>query len=231
MVTILLAAAMLGPAWADGDEAIPRAMAKGGYPWYDAPRDAAKPITPPPPPRMPTVRTGWSAFNFSWVDIGQLFIFLVMAGALIALIAYLAKTWQRYLEGLEPNVRPGKAPASASGRSAALPAGLRVETDDPWAEAKARRDRGDLSGAIVCLFVYLLITLDQRGLIRLTPGRTGRQLVRSIGADEIRGLADPTLRLFEAAYYGRRAPDPAAFAQAWGRAEDLRGRLSTEAQR
>lgn len=229
--TLLHALTLAGLVPTDGKDDVARSLAKGGFPWYDAARDQAKPLTPPPPLDVPSVRTGWSEFDFSWLAFGQLLVFVLLSAALVALIVFLVKTWNRYLGSLEPNAKPRKAPGTAS-RSAVLPAGLRVETDDPWAEAKARRDQGDLSGAIVCLFVANLLALADRGLIRLAPGRTGRQLVRSIHADDLRGLAEPTLRLFEAAYYGRKPPDPTAFANAWGRAEDLRGRLAaTEAGR
>jgi hypothetical protein len=210
-------------------QAVRSALERGGYPWYDAPNDAARPITPIElPDAPPKTREGWSGFQFGAGDLGQLIVFVFMAVGLIALFVYLARTWQRYLERLEGTRNPRHPPGSAS-RVASLPAGLGVETDDPWNEARRRRDGGDLTGAIICLFVHILIILDRRGKLRLAPGRTGRQLVRSIGAEEIRRRVEPTLRLFEAAYYGHRAPTPEAFAEAWAQAELVERLVAREA--
>ena len=76
--------------------------------------------------------------------------------------------------------------------SAELPEGIRPRSDDPWAEALRRRAAGDFAGAVVCLFAHQLLSLDQLGLIRLAPGRTGvstftglrdRELARLAGRD------------------------------------------------
>ena len=64
-------------------------------------------------------------------------------------------------------------------------------------------------------------------LIRLAPGRTGRQLVRSIDEAAVRGPLARSLRLFEDVYYGHRSPDPAAFEALWAEAEALDRRLTS----
>ena len=51
-----------------------------------------------------------------------------------------------------------------------LPEGIRPGDGDPWAEANRRRAAGDLAGAVVCLFAYQLLALDQLGL---DPARAG----------------------------------------------------------
>ena len=89
------------------------------------------------------------------------------------------------------------------------------ESSDPWEEALRRRARGDLTGAVICLFAHQLLTLSRLGLVRLAPGRTGRQLLRAVADAEFRGLALPTLRQFEVVYYGHRTPSPEEFAEVW----------------
>lgn len=223
----------LAPVGADDEAqaAVRAALAKGAYPWYDAAADGPKAVNPPRVPEPPPqAQDATSEISLGGGGFGGTLMFVVMAAALLAGAAYLVWTWRHHFGGLEVPARSPRAPGSAS-RVAALPAGLSVATDDPWSEARRRRDQGDLSGAIVCLFVHLLLTLERQGTIRLVPGRTGRQLVRAIGPEDLRALVEPTLRLFEAAYYGHHQPSPEAFAVAWNRAETLRSRLLGEAAR
>ena len=67
------------------------------------------------------------------------------------------------------------------GRETAIPG--------PRRSADARRET--CRGAIVCLFAHQLLTLDQLGLIRLAPGKTGRHYVQGLRDRE---LADRTGR-------------------------------------
>jgi hypothetical protein len=82
-----------------------------------------------------------------------------------------------------------------------------------------RRAAGDLSGAIVCLFAYQLLRLDQMGLIRLAPGRTGRQYVQAIHDPDFIDSLEATLGLFEDVYYGRKLPTLEAFEAVWRSAQ------------
>jgi len=92
-------------------------------------------------------------------------------------------------------------------------------TDDPWAEANRRRLNGDFAGATLCLFAHQLLTLSRLNLVRLAPGRTGRQLHRSVEDAEFQRLLMLTLRQFEAVYYGHRTPSASDFATVWASAE------------
>lgn len=219
----LLACALLGVAPADDPVAEARAaLATGSFPWYDATTDGPKSLKPTP---EPPDRGEWE-FSLFGAGFGQVIMFALMAVLIIGVCVYLAWTWNKNPAG-EANLASRRAPGKAI-RTAELPPGLTVDTDNPWAEAQRRRAQGDLSGAVVYLFVHLLIALEKKGLVRLAPGRTGRQLVRGIGRDEIRAMAEPTLRLFEAAYYGLRDPSPGEFAVAWEQAEALNRLLATE---
>lgn len=217
----LLAVSAAVAAGSDDDPgpAVRSALARGAYPWYDAPADACKPVKPPaePPPAPSQARVGWR--SFTWRDLGQLLVFLVLAAALTALCVFLARAWQRHLLSLDLPSGPRKGPAREAARTASLPAGLRADTADPFAEAIRLRDRGEHARAIVLLFIHQLLTLERLHLSRLLPGRTGRQIVRAVADDAVRRRIEPTLRLFEAIYYGHRDPAPDAVAAAWDEAE------------
>jgi hypothetical protein len=100
-----------------------------------------------------------------------------------------------------------------------LPVGIQDIRGDPWEEAVRRRARGDFAGAVVYLFAHQLLVLERLKQIRLMPGRTGRQYVRSVADPALRAVVEPTLRLFETVYYGRRVPPAEAFEAVWTLAE------------
>jgi len=225
-----------GPA-ADPARAVGSALGKGAYPWYDSPKDAIRPV------RVPTGNSWWSKSSSSsktsssassspkpagaaW-DFGNGIATGGFAVGLAALIGLLIWFWRIYEPSADADLGPEQGRGEPS-RVEELPANLRRGFDpaDAWAEAIRRRDRGDLAGAILCLFAHQLLTLGRLGLVRLAPGRTGRQLLRSVSDPEFRGLVAPTLRLFEAAYYGHHEPSAADFAAAWAGAEAFERRAA-----
>lgn len=213
-----------GPTAPDPSRAVASALGKGGFPWYDAAKDALKSVPIPTTPCSDPTPGPRSGGGRGWGDAVALGGFGL---ALAALLGFLAWLWRRY----EPAaVTPGAAPGRRGGpaRFEELPAGIRgpLGSSDPWQEAIRLRDRGDLAGAIICLFAHQLLTLDRLGLVRLAPGRTGRQIVRAVADAEFRGLVGPTLRLFEAACYGHRAPSADEFAAVWLGAEAFERRVA-----
>jgi hypothetical protein len=201
----------------DPTRAVGSALGKGSYPWYDAPTDQAKPITLPGEPGQ------WGS-----AMLGSVFSLIVLVAALAALIGLLMWFWRIYAATSPDESRGIPRVAGGPSRIESLPEGMRreFESSDPWEEAIRRRDRGDLSGAVICLFAHQLLTLSRLGLVRIAPGRTGRQLLRSVADAEFRALVHPTLRLFEAVYYGHRVPTPKEFADLWEQAEAFERRVA-----
>lgn len=222
--SLALALILAAPASA-GDDApeIARALGRVPLPWYDPAKDGVKPVPVPAAPQE--WNWGWGGGGFANV-LGNAVALLGFSLGLVALLLLLAWFWRIY----EPTGASADAEAGPGEpeRVEALPAGLRREfaSSDPWSEALRRRERGDLSGAVVCLFAHQLLSLSRLGLVRLAPGKTGRQLLRSVGLSEFRALVDPTLRLFEAVYYGHRVPSPGEFEQVWEQAEAFERRAA-----
>jgi hypothetical protein len=213
-----------GPS-ADRSQAVRSALARGKYPWYDAETDAIRPV---PPPREP---------SFDWLKnwrlpalrgVGDFLMSALVTVAVLCFLALLVALWRRYRPIAAATERgPGTGRAGAAAWVEQLPPGVRVATDDPWAEAARLRARGDYAGAVICLFAHQLRTLDRLGLIRLVPGRTGRQLVGTVADPHVRAWVEPTLRLFEAVYYGHRTPSRPAFEGVWALAEALERRVAS----
>jgi hypothetical protein len=221
------------PATAPGPPAAVReALKKGAYPWYDTRNDTVKPLWPP---REQELRWDWldrllKGKNLSWIPaLGQLIMFVLAMVGLVILLAVLLALWRHYQPSGDDWLTQGwraRDEAGAAARIEDLPEGLRPETDDPWAEALRCRDRGDYARAVVCLFVHQLLTLERLRQLRLHPGRTGRQLVRSIGDREFRTWVDTTLRLFEGVYYGHHPATAEAFEPVWVAAEAFEQRIA-----
>jgi len=215
------------------DASVRSALRTGSYPWYDSTNDTLKPVQPP-------WQSSWLKRLGDWLDswsfgsgntnrggwgfsLGQILVYLMFFVALILLIVALLYAYRAYAPAAQGAVVGPKVGRAA--HVGGLPAGLQVDLADPLGEARRLRAAGDYAAATLCLFVHLLLTLQDARHIRLAPGKTGRQLVRSIDDRWIRARVEPTLRLFEASYYGHRAPSEPAFEYAWVQAESLDERL------
>jgi hypothetical protein len=226
--TVLIALGQATAPTADAPAA--KALAHGGYPWYSAKTDALEPVQPPwrptwwdwfPELKLQPVSSS-SGGSFS---LGNVLVILLLVVALAALVAGLVWAYRYYMPSPEESglgLRRIGSAASTGG----LPSGLPADLTDPLGLARALRAQGDLAGAVLALFVHQVMTLDRLRLARLAPGRTARQLVRSVTDTWVRTRVEPTLRLFETSFYGHRLPDPAAFESAWGLAEELEARIA-----
>ncbi len=218
-------------ATADGSAPVKEALRDGAFPWYDADTDQAQPVWGPNLSWLKAIGTYIKSFFDSigkYLDslsmgplptisgdwIGTALLLTVLSAFLVGIFVL----WLRRKGGwLAPG--PAQEWVSTAARVGALPEGLRAADGDPWAEAQRRRAAGDLAGAVICLFAHQLLTLDQIGLIRLAPGRTGRHYVKGIHDAGLLDSLTSTLRLFEDVYYGRRVPSRDAFEAVWKRAE------------
>ena len=210
--------------------AVGSALGKGAFPWYDPGKDAVRPIAlprepTPPPPKSPTSPASKGPGG---PGLGDVFAMIGFGLALALLIGLLAWFWRIYEPTDSPEPPDSSKHRAGPSRVESLPAGLRgqFESSDPWEEAVRRRSRGDFEGAVICLFAHQLLTLSRLGLVRLSPGKTGRQLLRAVVDPEFRRLVGPTLRLFEVVYYGHRTPSSEEFALLWNEAEAFERRVA-----
>ena len=211
---------------------VERALREGKYPWYDSDADELRPVWP--------TKIGWLEWIMKRVDalnraIGRLLNRLnfgrprgisvsgdrigtvILLTALAVFLASVFWLWRRRMSGTADG-ESSRGKLGTSARLSDLPEGIGLGDGDPWAEAQSRRAAGDLAGAVVCLFAHQLLYLDQLGLIRLIPGRTGRQYLQVVHDRELADSLGATLRLFEDVYYGRRRPTAQAFESVWNRA-------------
>jgi Domain of unknown function (DUF4129) len=222
------------------------------FAWYDGATGQLRPILPAPDLGGGRLQAAveWIASKLAWVPrmfrgigrwlrglniwripgvggLGDLIAIGLVLLVLAALVVILMELLRRYRPPVAAPISSSVTLRAGEGsRIEGLPAGAGFDASDPWAEATRRRARGDYSGAIIYLFAYQLLALNRLNAIRLIPGRTGRQLVRSVGDRQLRGWVEPTLRLFEAVYYGHRPPSPEAFEAAWVHAQAFQERVA-----
>ncbi len=201
-------------------------LTKGHYPWYDPATDSVKSLNPPREIELP--EWSWLRWLSGLRFLGNFVTLIGLMVVLVALVGLLIWFWQIYEPSdLEQNREEAKRGEPT--RVDSLPEGMDGEfaLADPWSEAIRRRARGDLAGAIICLFAHQLLTLSKLGLVRLAPGRTGRQLVKAVTDGDLRVMVQPTLRLFEVVYYGHRNPTVEEFDRTWMIAESFEKRVAS----
>jgi len=226
-------------------EFVRSALAHGKYPWYDAARDRVQPLD--------ISRTGDSSWLHSvgeWIDrvfqkVGEFFArvagslnlptfgssgnllpfaLIVIGGILLVVLIW--RLWNS--AGFSTNGdSSGREKVGRAGRIISLPEEFdSAMAKDPWSEADARRRRGDYSGAVIYLFAHQLLELDRLGVVRLTPGGTGRKYVTSVRDPEFRGPLSATLDLFEQAYYGHKRISAPSFDRVWESAQNFQNHLA-----
>ena len=232
-----------------GGEAVRPVLQGESFPWYDAKHERVVPRLP-----WPDLHFAWLDRASDWLDLrfqgmgrwfrwmnGRRIPGIGGAGDLVAiglamllltlLLVGLMELLRRYrpLPNEEDSARLANTSGGSATRIEGLPAGVSLDAADPLVEARRRRDRGDYAGAIVYLFAHQILTLDRLKQVRLVPGRTGRQLIRSVPRRDLKRCVEPTLRLFEAVYYGHRAPSADAFETAWACAQEFEQAVGSEA--
>ena len=214
--------------------------------WYDGDTDGLRPlrIRPPKPKKTAnnnpnTTNRGSSGF-WDWLDgwlggihpnlnVAALLRFIVVTTLLIAVAmiviwlirVYLRNEQQRFTRVLVVDPR-----ATNVDRVEALPMAVDEAVSDLLAEARRRRDAGDLAAAIVYLFSHQLLELDRHHLIRLVKGKTNRQYLREIkrnadSAGRLQEIVRETVLLFENVFFGRHAPSQLAFASCWNQVDEF----------
>lgn len=157
---------------------------------------------------------------FSWIaEVWRFLIFTLLAIILITLLFFLFRSemfqafiGRRRISNFEEDIEQQRAKVSD----------LPFEIEQPLvglrAQAERLRNLGDYSKAIVYLYSYLLVELDQANCIRLERGKTNGVYMRELASwNALSSYMKPTVRLFELAYFGRREIDRGSFESLWSK--------------
>lgn len=221
-------------------DAVAKALGSQNFPWYDKATDRMRPvgiekgslldrlrklggrIDRALEPLLKPIgrflnRIGRGVDHLRVFSLGQALATAVLFALLILVVVALFRLY-RGVDSFD-STAPGIEALGGIAALADAPLGVRSTPADWWRLAIERRGAGDLSGAVIALFVSQLVALERRGLLRFSPGRTARQYVRDLKDDGLARLLGRSLALFEQVYYGHRRPSEPAFERVWAEVE------------
>ncbi len=179
---------------ADPAEEVRETLARQSFPWYDAQSDQLRRIDLPPKRRESTSSSSSSSRNTnsrqsqdswewggSWSNFSRVMSWLflgILIAVLVTLLVVLLIRWQRPHRPVVGTRLVG--PPSTSDRADELPVPRAELPDDLRSAADRAAQEGDFRRAATLLYSHLLLTLDERHLIRLARGKTNRQYLREL---------------------------------------------------
>lgn len=164
---------------------------------------------------------GSSSPNFSMPDVSAPWliwvVWLVIGGVLVFLAVMLIKAFlDREARNSKSSDEFSSEPEEDDSRLDALPVPKAMPKSGLLEEARRCYEAGDYNTAIVYLYGYELLRLDQNQLIRLARGKTNRQYLRELsGRGELQSVLARTIVPFEDAYFGNHPLERARFEACW----------------
>ena len=209
--------------------------------WYDADNNSYRPPVLSKPiddsirqggwlgtkktPATPTTTTApwnWSNFGISsemlgWIVFGSLGSVLLFG--LLAIAYY-------YFSDSVPAFRRKNASKDSIKVDMAkvedLPFEVSATNDDPLAYAEELMRAGRYNEAVVYLFGYMLLALDQSRKIHLQKGKTNRMYLRELRSEtQLKEIVNKTMLAFEDVFFGRYDIDRARFEMLWDQRDEF----------
>ena len=215
------------------------------FPWYDAEEDSIRSIDVQPPkdaaahrnstwqaklPKAQPVTPKWSGWSVVWVVI-QVMLWVALFGLFVLVVYLLVRAF------LHAEVLPETAASETRRHTVrseddlieSLPFDVNRPRTDLLGEARRHYEQGEYGEAIIYLFSYQLVRLDQCGQIRLTRGKTNRQYLRElVSRPPLYEVLERTMVAFEDVFFGQHRLDRQRFELCWSRLGDFHQRLDEE---
>jgi hypothetical protein len=201
-----------------------RALSRAGrVPWYDRQGDTVRrlAVAPQPPlsraaasPAQPSRRTSSRAPQWLGTILQGVGLSVLVATLCLITVALVASFLRQ--EQQETAARKVISSRRDADRVASLPLPLDAAPADLLAEVRRLAAEGRFSQAIVYLFSYELLLLDQHQVLRLARGKTNRQYLREVrDRPALAAVLERTMQAFEAAFFGQKVIPPPTFAACW----------------
>ncbi|MDG1874640.1 MAG: hypothetical protein P8J27_12065 [Mariniblastus sp.] len=220
-----------------------QSLSKKSLPWYDSDADSIRPMEmgqrpdarsanrdaiPVRSAASPANQKG-SRWNSSGQDYGSLMLSFLNALTWIAIVAVVlifvaVLIWAILRMGSATQSEDDSAALKRSMEESIkqLPFELGSSTGDFRGLAETAYSQGDFAKAITYLFSHVLISLDQKGLIRLKKGKTNRQYLRELHG--YRSLADyyrDVMVPFESVFFGDHDLKQSEFETCWSQLDSF----------
>ncbi len=103
-----------------------------------------------------------------------------------------------------------------------LPFEVSANNDDPLSYAEALMNAGRYNEAVVYLFGYMLLALDQSRKIHLQKGKTNRMYLRELRSGlQLQAIVNKTMLAFEDVFFGRYDIDRGRFEMLWQQRDEF----------
>lgn len=161
----------------------------------------------------------WSSFFDGLMQVWRILLILILLCVVGSAIYYIVRTGKfSYFARRAQQTTLGEDVELQQAKISELPFELEGSMVGLRAQAEKYRNSGDYSKAIVYLFSYLLVELDQSHCIRLERGKTNGVYLREVTPwTQLCSYLQGAVRLFEQAYFGRRQIDRDAFEELWSK--------------
>jgi hypothetical protein len=212
------------------------------FPWYDADTDSIRSVDvkeskeaaahrnstwQAKPAKSQTTNLRWSGWTVLWEIVRT--VFWIVLILLFALLIYLLVRAFINAEALsEAAAQDAKSEPVRSEEDLIenLPFDVNRPQTDLLGEARRQYEQGAFGEAIIYLFSYQLVKLDQHGFIRLTRGKTNRQYLREIVSRPVlHETLDRTMVAFEDVFFGRHRLERQRFESCWSQLDEFHRRL------
>ncbi|HBE69483.1 MAG TPA: hypothetical protein DDW52_15165 [Planctomycetaceae bacterium] len=184
-------------------------------------------------------------WNWDWGGAGggamtsffdsKVFTFLVYAVVTLIILLLLGFLVWFLLRDALPNFRQKTAAPKRieidPAKVADLPFDAKPDMGDPLSAAKAFMNSEEFDKAIVYLYGYMLLALDQQNHLYLQKGKTNRMYLNEIGSLPLRDTLQPVQRTFESSFFGKHAVSRESFMEHWSTLEAFHQLVSEPAVR
>jgi hypothetical protein len=214
--------------------------------WYDQASNTYSPPEIIPERDNPLRQSGWLAkkkpapaertpWNWNWNLSGFIAdwfssVVIGVLGVLLVVIVVLLMTYfsmRNYMPGRFRRDRKSGAVKIDPTRVAALPFEVRSTGLNPLDEAEKLMRAERFDEAIVFLYGYLLLALDQARKIHLQKGKTNRMYLRELRSDlGLREITEAAMLAFEDVFFGKHSIPREQFMALWNRLDEFHQHLS-----
>ncbi len=206
----------------------------GEFPWYDPAAARIRPTPPAGEPERPQP-SDWewisgsdNSTSRSWDWLADVLQWIAWAVLLLvfAVLLYLPLRRLLYPPPADSplNATPETRPRSEIDSIEQLPFQVPVAQSDLLGEARRCYEAGRYRDAMIYLYSYQLVQLDQHHKIHLSKGKTNRQYLHELAPHaRLRELLTHSVRLFEDAFFGHYELERERFEAAWSHLDEFQG--------
>ena len=178
---------------------------------------------------------GWDwGWDLRWSDFGwmaEALRFLVLAVLVLMVATVIGLLIQYALRNYLPQRfrRPPQVGSIAidPARIVDLPFEVAAADGDLLAQARACMQRADYAAAIVYLYGYWLLALDQTRHIHLHKGKTNRMYLAELsGNPQLQSATQQIVHIFERSFFGQHPVTGQQFAAVWDQLDEFHRRVS-----